>query len=80
MSYTGIKIQLNTPFPANISTSEIRILIIMPQSGLPISIHGIIRHCSKHNEYGLQFSNATDSHLDNLMFECIKSSCDHYNR
>ncbi len=73
MSYTGIKIQLNTPLPSNISTGEIRIMMIMPQSGLPISIHGIIRHCSEQGEYGLNFSGKhAEHHIDNLMFECIK--------
>ena len=70
MSYTGIKIKLNTPFPADLDYGEIRILLTMPQSGIPVSIHGIIKHCSDQCEYGLQF---TDKHnVDNLVFECIK--------
>jgi len=80
-SYTGIKIKLNPPLPSTINIGEIRIMIIMPQSGLPISIHGIIRHCSEQDEYGLQFVRTnTEHHLGNLMFECIKSTDDQYNK
>jgi len=75
MSYTGIKIRLNTPLPDILDYGEIKIVIMLPQSGIPISIQGIIRHDNEKNEYGVQFS---DQHkqqtVDRLMFECIKQA------
>jgi len=73
MSYTGIKIKLKYPLPSYINYSEIKIVIIMPKSGIPISIQGIIRYCNEQNEYGLQFSDQADEQtVDKLVFECIK--------
>lgn len=75
MSYTGIKIKLNTPFPANIDCGEIRIEMTLPQSSISVSIHGVIKHRSNECEYGLQFADKHGEHdVDNLMFECIKLS------
>ncbi len=73
MSYNGIKIRLRKPLSADVDHSSIRIEIMMPQSGIPVSIHGIIKHIKQQCEYGLQFAeNCVEQNVDGLMFECIK--------
>lgn len=73
MSYSGIKIKLKQPFGQEIEEAELRIYIILPESGVPVSIHGTIKHVHKQDEYGLQYSeHHTEDELDNLMFECVK--------
>lgn len=78
MSYTGIKIKLENPVEKNISGSEIKIIFTMPDSGIPVAIHGMIRHLNNDFELGLQYSKDHPEHkIDGLMFECIKSSAQH---
>jgi len=74
MSYSGIKIKLNTPISNDIPESEILINITMPESGVPITIHGIIKHYTKHSECGFQYTKSKEQNVDNLMFECIKTA------
>ena len=78
MSYTGIKIKLKTPIREDMPESEILIRLIMPESGVPVSIHGIIKHLNAESECGLQYSeNHLEHDVDDLMFECIKLAADH---
>ncbi len=73
MSYTGIKIKLNSPFNESLQKSIILINLTLPESGVPITIHGTIKHLCNVSEYGLQYANThTESDIDDLMFECIK--------
>lgn len=73
MSYKGIKIKLDSAMPADIPTSKILINIVMPESGLPIKIHGFIRHMSEESEYGINYhEDHCENELSNLLFECIK--------
>jgi hypothetical protein len=78
MSYTGIKIKLNTPISDDIPVSEILIKLTLPKSGIQVSIHGIIKHVDAGLEYGLQYSEKYPEHeVDDLMFECIKVARGH---
>jgi len=73
MSYSGIKIKLNQPLVYEIKEAELRISIVLPESGVTISIHGMIRHIQEQHECGLQYAGQhTESELDSLMFECVK--------
>lgn len=75
MSYTGIKIKLNSPINIDIKEAKINIELTMPESRIPISIRGIIKHLDKKLEYGLQYIEKNlGQDIDNLMFECIKSA------
>lgn len=75
MSYTGIKIQLNQPLVNKLPISEIQINLTMPESGIPVCIHGIIKHINDNTECGLQYTdNHTEQEVDDLMFECVKLS------
>ena len=78
MSYTGIKIKLNTPINGDVPVSEIRINLTMPESGVPVTIHGIIKHLNGESECGMEYSmNHPEHKVDDLMFECIKIAEDH---
>ena len=78
MSYTGIKIKLNTAISDDFPVSEILIKLTLPESGVQVSIRGIIRHLNAGSEYGLQYSKKYPEHeIDDLMFECIKVANDH---
>ena len=78
MSYTGIKIKLNKPLRDKIPVSEILISLTLPESGVQVSIHGIIKHLNAGSVYGLQYSKKHPEHeVDDLMFECIKVARDH---
>jgi len=78
MSYTGIKIKLTKPIDNNLPTSEIKINLTMPESGVPVSIHGIIKHINEKDECGLEYSKKhQEQDVDDLMFECIKVANDH---
>ena len=73
MSYSGIKIKLNQPFQHDVKEGELRISIRLPESGVTVSIHGMIRHIQEHQQCGLQYAqHHTEDELDSLMFECIK--------
>ncbi len=73
MSQKGIRIKLNAAMPCDIPTSKILINIVMPKSGLPIKIHGFIRHMSNESECGINYHNDhSDDELENLLFECVK--------
>ena len=73
MSYTGIKIKLNSPINIELDKAEININLIMPESGIPLSIKGVIKHFHKQSECGLQYTGKdSGSDINNLMFECIK--------
>jgi len=77
MSYTGIKIKLNTPIIEDIPESEILITLNMPESGVPITIRGIIKHLTDDTECGLQYSNSREHDMDHILFECIKVAHNH---
>ncbi len=73
MSYSGIKIKLDQPLEHDVTEGELRISIKLPESGVTVSIHGMIRHVQEHGQCGLQYSDQhTEDELDSLMFECIK--------
>ncbi|MGR8930909.1 MAG: PilZ domain-containing protein [Gammaproteobacteria bacterium] len=73
LSYRGIKIRLQHPLEHDIEEAELRISIRLPESGVPISIHGMIKHIQEDHHFGLQFAEKhSEDELDNLMFECIK--------
>ena len=74
ISYTGIKIKLNTPMAADMG-GKIRIELFLPDSGIPFSISGILKHQLNSRELGLHYADRPDADaLDSFMFECIKLS------
>jgi hypothetical protein len=74
ISCTGIKIKLSTPLAA-IMDGKIKILLVLPDSGIPLTITGIIKHQKSPSECGLQYENSVSNDVFNdFMFECIKST------
>lgn len=72
ISYSGIKICLQSPLPEE-SEGKVKIVIVLPESKIPLTIQGIIKHCLPGSKYGLQYSElSSKADLDLLMFECIK--------
>ena len=75
MSHAGIKIKLNTPVDIDIQKSALLINLTLPESGVPVTIRGMIRHLNNDSEYGFEYSERFQkSEADKLMFECIKVS------
>lgn len=73
ISYTGIKIKLSKPLTHIIDQGKLVISITLPQSKVPIQIHGTIKHIANKSEFGLQYhNNQPELDIDDLMFECIK--------
>ena len=72
ISYTGIKIKLYTPAAANLD-GKIKIRLFLPESGIPFSISGILKHQVNATELGLHYVESPGiKALDGFMFECIK--------
>ncbi len=73
ISYSGIKIKLKHPLAHDVEQAELRISIVLPESQVPVSIHGMIKHMHNGNECGLQYAaQHTEDSVDDLMFECVK--------
>ncbi|MDF1583382.1 MAG: PilZ domain-containing protein [Methyloprofundus sp.] len=71
ISYSGIKIKLNSPIQA-VENDQITISLQLPKSGIPITIHGIIKHQLSNTECGIYFGDLhPEEHVDDLMFECV---------
>lgn len=75
MSHTGIKIKLTTPLNIDAQESTVLISLTLPESGVPVTIRGVIKHLTNESEYGLQYLEQHLEHeADDLMFECIKAA------
>ncbi|WP_347988854.1 PilZ domain-containing protein [Methylomonas sp. AM2-LC] len=77
MSYNGIKIRLKRPLAYITEIAELRISLVLPESGITVSIHGNIKHVQQDHVFGLQYKHHhTENTLDNMMFECVKLTHD----
>lgn len=74
LSYSGIKIKLNSPLQAEVN-DKVSIKLQLPKSGIPINIHGTIKHCQSQSECGLHFIQQLPKQaMDDLIFECVLRS------
>lgn len=72
-SCSGIKIKLHSPL-STVMDGRVKILLILPESGIPLTINGTIKHQTA-SECGLECeNNFSEEDFNELMFECIKSS------
>ena len=72
ISHTGVKIRLKEPMPISVD-HKIRIEFLLPESGIPFSISGILKHHNNSGELGLHYMDCpVVEALDSFMFECIK--------
>ena len=78
MSYSGIRIKLNAAMPqhlpaGNVKSSNVKIILTLPSSGMCCTIKGAIRHINTESEVGLHYSDYhKENEVDAFMFECIK--------
>lgn len=78
MSYSGIRIKLNAAMPqhlpaGNVKSSNVKIILTLPNSGMCCTIKGAIRHINTASEVGLHYSDYhKENEVDAFMFECIK--------
>jgi hypothetical protein len=74
ISNTGVKIKLDRPLIAE-ANHKVKIDIILPETGIPFTISGIIKRRVSSFEYGLQYAdNLETDKFDDLIFECTKQS------
>ncbi|MEQ1528815.1 MAG: PilZ domain-containing protein [Methylococcales bacterium] len=74
MSHSGIKIHLDTPIFEKLDGRQIIIELVLPESGIPLTIRGVIKHQLSSSEYGLYYESLSDQDgLDKFIFECTKS-------
>jgi hypothetical protein len=71
ISLTGIKIKLDEP--SGDLGGKIKIALFLPETGIPFSITGVLKHQTTASELGLQYvANANADAMDRLLFECTK--------
>jgi hypothetical protein len=71
ISLTGIKIKLDKP--SGDLDGKIKIALSLPDTGIPLSITGILKHQANASELGLHYIGNPDADaLDRLLFECTK--------
>lgn len=71
ISLTGIRIKLKEPLH-NPDNGKVKITLILPESGAPFTVHGILKHQPSNSEYGVHYTNHAQGSIDDLMFECVK--------
>jgi len=72
ISYTGIKLKLDTPMSPRMN-STIRIVLTLPETGIPLNISGLIKHQTSAVELGLHYIDSPRQDVFNdLIFECFK--------
>ena len=71
ISYTGIRVKLKKGFVADID-GRVKITMTLPESGLPFSVHGILKHQHADTECGVHYITHANSSIDDLIFECIE--------
>ena len=73
ISFSGIKLLLDSPFP-EIKHGKITIEIRLPESGIPLTIKGSIKYFASSSELGLYCGDDTPGEtMDRLLFECVKA-------
>lgn len=71
ISLTGIKIKLDAP-PGDIN-GKIKIALLLPETSIPLSITGVLKHQLSPSEVGLHYVGSPNADaLDRLLFECTK--------
>ncbi|CAA9890320.1 PilZ domain-containing protein [Candidatus Methylobacter favarea] len=74
ISFTGIKIKLESPISADLE-GKIKINLRLPECGIGITISGIIKHQHNPGEYGVHYIKTPSlDALDDFILECVKNS------
>lgn len=72
ISYDGIKIKLQPRDASNLE-GKIGIEVFLPDSIMPLSFSGVLKHFNQSGELGLRYVDCpVVESLDNFMFQCNK--------
>lgn len=71
ISRTGIRIKLSKPLKKSFN-EKLKITMVLPDSGSPFTIHGLLKHQHSESEYGIHYTDHVDGSIDDLLFECVK--------
>ncbi len=71
ISYSGIRVKLKEPIAADF-VGPVKITMILPESGAPFSVHGMLKHGHSGSEYGVHYVDHVEGSIDDLLFECIE--------
>jgi hypothetical protein len=70
VSQNGIRVRLKREVVLQLNT-RLQITMLLPNSKIPFSIHGIFKH-QEASEHELNFINHAKSSIDDFIFECIQ--------
>ncbi|NOU14126.1 MAG: PilZ domain-containing protein [Methylococcaceae bacterium] len=72
ISYSGIRLKLTAALPVTIN-DKLKIKLILPESGIPLTISGVIKHEISELEFGLHYDGPTSkSDYHEIVLECFK--------
>jgi len=71
ISRTGIRIKLSKPLGKDVN-DNLKITMVLPDSGIPFTVHGTLKHLHSDTEYGVHVTHHVDGSIDDLLFECVK--------
>jgi len=71
ISRTGIRIKLSKPLGKSVN-DNLKITMVLPDSGIPFTVHGTLKHLHSDTEYGVHVTHHVDGSVDDLLFECVK--------
>ncbi len=72
ISHSGIRLKLTEPLLAHVN-DKIKIQLILPESGIPLTIRGVIKHEIADNEFGLHYENPPSKNdYEDIILECFK--------
>jgi len=71
ISRSGIRIKLSRPLDPTIH-DHLRITMVLPESGAPFTVHGMLKHQHSDSEYGVHFTDHVTGSIDDILFECIE--------
>ncbi len=71
ISRTGIRIKLRKPLGKKVN-DNLKITMTLPESGVPFTVHGTLKHLHSDTEYGVHYTHHIDGSVDDMLFECVK--------
>ncbi len=71
ISRTGIRIKLSKPIDTS-TQDKLCITMVLPESGVPFIVHGLLKHQHSKTEYGLHYTDHAEASIDDMIFECVK--------
>lgn len=70
ISVSGIRVKLKQPINS-IKSHKIKVTMMLPDSKVPFSVHGILKHQHADSEAGIHYTDRIQGSVDNFIFDCI---------